>query len=660
MKPDFSGWATKAGIKCSDGRTIMPDAFKNMDGKTVPLVWQHGHDKPENVLGHAILEARPEGVYCQGFFNETPFGKQAKALVEHKDVASLSIWANGLIEKAKQVFHGTIREVSLVLSGANPGAFIDNIVIQHSDDVDEVLADTAIIYSGVDLQHSDAGVDTGGTGTKDTGSTDADPTVEDIYNSFTPEQKDVVHLLLGEAIDSRVAAHQNKKNKAELIHTTEGTEDMTGRRNLFERNGKEGGTEEHVIAHDAMKGIFEDAKSRGSLKAAVEEYALQHGIDNIDTLFPNYKDIDQTPQFLSRRMEWVAGVIDGTSKRPFSRIRSRWADITMEEARARGYIKGTMKKEEFFSVARRTTGPTTVYKKQKLDRDDIIDITDFDVVMWMKAEMRIMLEEEIARAILIGDGREVDNPDKVKDPMGANDGLGIRSILNDHELYVTHVNVQVAADNTTWNSVVEAVLLARRFYKGAGNPAFYTTNEVATRMLLAKDGFGRRLYNNKAELASALNVSSLVEVEVMETLPDVLGIIVNLSDYVIGTDKGGEVNFFDFFDIDFNQYKYLDETRLSGALVTLKSAMVVHRVAGSDVLIPEPTAPAYNASTHVLTIPTDANVDYFADGDPVDDADTITLDAGDSIVITAKPIAGKYFAEEGNQTTWTFSNPVRT
>lgn len=422
-------------------------------------------------------------------------------------------------------------------------------------------------------------------------------------------------------------------------------------RNVFEGKEKEG-DKKHELSHDAIKGIVDDAKRMGSLKEAVEAYALKHGIENIDVLFPDAKALDSTPEWIKRRTEWVKGVLDGTRHTPFSRIKTRTADLTYEDARAKGYIKGHLKKEEFFGVASRVTTPTTVYKKQGLDRDDMIDITDFDVVAWLKGEMRLMLEEEIARAILIGDGREVDDEDKVKDPAGATEGAGIRSILNDHELYVTHVNVALPATNADYNVVVEELMRARRFYKGSGTPTFYGTNQTIVEMLLSKDQLGRRRWNSTAELATALMVKEVVEVEVMDDVPDTLGIIVNLQDYSVGADRGGDISMFDDFDIDYNKYKYLIETRVSGALTKVKSAIVVHRQASGDVQV-TPPAPTFDGTT--VTIPTDANVAYFVDGVAADDGDTVTVAEGDTVVVTATPSAGHYFATN-EEDQWSFTN----
>jgi hypothetical protein len=583
MKPDFSGYATKAGLKCSDGRTIMPEAFKHMDGKKVPLVWQHGHSSPENVLGHAVLEAREDGVYAHGFFNKSKAAGHAKDLVQHDDIRNLSIYANQLVERSKQVFHGIIREVSLVLSGANPGALIDFVAIEHSDGGIEHLEDEAIIYTGLPLEHSDDEDDEndGDDQNESLGHSEDGKTVRDVYDSLNEEQKNVLHYMIGTALEAAEAEHSD--NDEENLTHEEGKEQMA---NVFEQNnGTKGGENTKSLTHDAMREIVADAVQRGSLKEAVEHYALQHGINDIELLFPDAKTIEATPEWIKRRTEWVTKVINGVRSTPFSRIKTRTADITHDEARAKGYIKGDLKKEEFFGIAQRTTEPTTIYKKQKLDRDDIVDITDFDVVAWMKGEMRLMLEEEVARAILIGDGRDVEHEDKVRDPSGAPAGPGIRSILNDHELYVHSVSVAVPDEQgADYEPFVEEIARARRFYKGTGTPTLYTTERVKTEMLLSKDNDGRRRYNTDAELASACRVKDVVSVEVMEGLDEdpqegLLGIIVNLADYAVGTDKGGEINFFDDFDIDYNQYKYLYETRLSGALTKVKSAMVLRRQA---------------------------------------------------------------------------------
>jgi len=585
-QPDFSGYATKAGLRCSDGRTIMPDAFKHQDQETVPLVWQHGHNEPANVLGYATLEHRDDGVYAYGFFNDTDQGKNARTLVQHGDIKSLSIYANQLTEKSKQVLHGFIRELSLVLSGANPGALIDNITLAHSDGEMVTLDDEAVIYTGLEIEHADDTTD----------SVDEGPTIQEVYDSMTPEQQEVVHFMVGAALEeagNTGEVSQSEENNSgttssngganfAITHSTtnlvpddnneEGNRRMT--RNVFEEQSGGKKAEEHVLSHDNLMEIVADAQKGGSLREAFEHYALQHGIEDIDVLFPDARNVTDTPEFDSRRVEWVSGVINGTKHSPFSRIKSISADITLDEARALGYVKGNLKKEEFFGVSARTTTPSTVYKKQKLDRDDIVDITDFDVVVWLKAEMRLMLDEELARAVLIGDGRDVASADKIKDPAGAAEGSGIRSILNDHDLYVAKVTVDTTG---TPIETVDAIVASMGLYKGSGSPSFYTTLPMLTTLLLARDNQGHRYWRNASELASEMGVSSIVTVEAMEGETDLVGIVVNLRDYTVGADKGGEVNFFDDFDIDYNQYTYLYETRLSGALTKIRSALVIKK-----------------------------------------------------------------------------------
>ena len=659
--PDFSGYVTKAGLKCADGRVILPNAFKHQDKTKVPLVWQHNHNDPENVLGHVILENRDDGVYGYGFFNETDQAKNAKALVQHEDIKSLSIYANSLTEKVKQVVHGVIREVSLVLSGANPGALIDNITLAHADGEMVTLDDEAVIYTGLELTHAE---EQSGSDDSDESNDDDGPSVQEVYDEMTDEQKEVVHYMVGAALED--AKETIKQDSGPAQHVADGsaenndTNDKEGTRrmsrNVFEQqNGARGEEEKHVLTHDAIKGIVEDAQRMGSLKEAVENYAIKHGIENIDILFPDAKAVTSTPEFDARRVEWVRGVINGTRHSPFSRIKSLTADLTFDEARARGYIKGNLKKEEFFGVSKRVTTPSTVYKKQQLDRDDIIDITDFDVVSWLKGEMRLMLDEELARAVLIGDGRDVADDDKIKDPAGASEGAGIRSIANDHELYAATVNVEVDTTASNQSDIIDTLLRNMRYYKGSGSPTFYTTLPTLTWLLLARDGMGRRLYRTASDLAAELGVSSIVTVEVMEDEPDVVGIIVNLKDYTIGADKGGDVAFFDDFDIDYNQYKYLLETRVSGALTKIRSAIVVrNRPTAEDLIVP--AAPTFDGTD--ITIVDTANVTYRrADTNAVVAAidSPITLASGESLKIYATADAGYYF-ETDQEDEWTFTN----
>lgn len=673
VKSDFSGYVTKANLKCSDGRTIMPEAFKHMDGMQVPLVWQHGHKDPGNVLGHAVLEVRDDGVYGYGFFNETDAGKNSKALVEHGDIKALSIFANQLVERAKSVYHGVIREVSLCLAGANPGAFIDNVTIAHADGEYETLDDAVIISFDLPLEHSDVEFDEDEVEL-------AHATVKDVYDGFTDEQKNVVNYLIGVALESAGsdgnAAHSDENgdntgdnadpDEDENLEHQEGTQ-----MNVFEKQGagaENQGELRHSVSRDDVRGIIQSMiKSGGTLRHAVEEYALAHGIENLDLLFPDAKTISSTPEFEKRRTEWVAGVLGGTNKTPFAKVKSIVADITMEEARALGYIKGNLKKEEFFSLKARETGPTTIYKKQKLDRDDVIDITDFDIVAWMKAEMRLMLEEEIARAILIGDGRPTEdpanpgnpNPDKIKDPAAATNGDGIRAILNEHELYATTVYAEVDdASASAYQGLVEEVMMGMEYYKGTGTPTFYTTRKVLTRMLLSKDTLGRRLWRTKADLASEMGVDNIVEVEVMEgeVADGLVGIIVNLSDYNIGTNRGGEVTFFDDFDIDYNQLKYLGETRLSGALVKIKSALIIRKVAAGTTLV-TPTEPTFVNSTGVVTIPTQTGTVY----KDADSGATLTAGAqtalavGDTLNVHAVPASSSYYFQDSTVDDWSFT-----
>ena len=567
MAFNFSGYATKNDLQCSDGRVIKRDAFKHNDGGKVPLVWAHQHNTPDNVLGHAILENREDGVYAYGKFNTTLSGENARALVEHGDITAMSIFANKLVQKGPEVIHGAIREVSLVHSGANPGAFIDNVVIEHSDGVKMEDTTEAVIYTDefistdeedLILNHADDDYDDG-------------ETVGDIFDTLDEKQKDVVYAMLAHALKQA----DDGKDDEDVKHSDTDKGDNIMKVNVFDK--KEDKLEEGAtLTHDNMRVIFEDAKSLGSLKEAILKHAGTYGIDDIEVLFPDAKAISNAPEFISRRMEWVQGVIAGTHHTPFSRIKSMTADITVETARAKGYVTGNLKKEEVFGLLKRVTTPTTIYKKQKLDRDDIIDIVDLDVVAWLKAEMRVMLDEELARAVLIGDGREVGDDDKISED-------NIRPIYKDADMYSHKIRL---AQGVTAVDKIEGIIRARKFYKGTGRPTLFTTSDELTEMLLAKDTQGRRLYRSEAELASDLRVDKIIEVEVMEgvTREDatvnlkLAGIIVNLKDYKLGADKGGQVSMFDDFDIDYNQYKYLLETRCSGALVKPKSAIIIEEI----------------------------------------------------------------------------------
>ena len=557
-KYDFSGWATKNNLRCSDGRTILRDAFKHNDGQTVPLVWNHQHNDPLNVLGHALLENRDSGVYAYCTFNDTEAGKNAKMLVEHGDVTALSIYANQLKQKGGNVEHGMIREVSLVLAGANPGAFIDSI-LRHG----EASEEEGVIYTGEELVLSHAEEESKEVKEEDKEVDKKEKTVQDVVDSMSEEQRNVMYALIGQALEGKNVEHSNIDN---------GGEDEM-KHNVFDNeNVKEN---KDVLTHSEEEAILRDAKRYGSLR----ESCLQHGIEHIDEagyLFPEFKNMNREPEFISRDMGWVGRVMASVHRTPFSRIKSLQADIREDEARALGYIKGKQKKEEVFTLLKRTTDPQTVYKKQKLHRDDVLDITDFDVVAFIKREMRMMLEEEIARAILIGDGRLTDSDDHISDQH-------IRSIANDHELYAIHHKV-VAKENTPEakaKAMIQESLRARKDYKGSGEPTLFCSESVLTEMLLLEDANGRVIYDSVAKLATAMRVKEIVTVPVMEGAQNndksknVLGIIVNLRDYNVGADKGGAVSMFEDFDIDYNAQKYLIETRCSGALTKPFSAIVL-------------------------------------------------------------------------------------
>ena len=557
MKYDFSGWATKNNLKCSDGRTILRDAFKHNDGQTVPLVWNHQHNDPLNVLGHALLENRESGVYAYCKFNDTEAGKNAKTLVEHGDVTALSIYANQLRQKGGNVEHGVIREVSLVLAGANPGAFIDSI-LRHGEASDE----EGVIYTGenIELAHAEEKKEE-----EKEVADNKEKTVQDVVDSMTEEQRNVMYALIGQALEGADVKHSDEYENG-------GEDEM--KHNVFEHENNQGAND--TLTHAEMEVILRDAKRYGSLK----ESCLQHGIEHIDEpgyLFPEFKNLNREPEFVGRDMGWVGKVMSGVHRTPFSRIKSLQADIREEDARALGYMKGNLKKEEVFTLLKRTTDPQTVYKKQKLHRDDVLDITDFDVVAFVKKEMRMMLEEEIARAILVGDGRLPDSDDKIMD-------THIRSIANEEALYAIHHNVKVEDKSDAEakaKAMIRESLRARKDYKGSGEPTLFCSESVLTEMLLLEDANGRVIYDSVAKLATAMRVKEIVTVPVMEgaqnlaKTKNVLGIIVNLRDYNVGADKGGQVSMFEDFDIDYNAQKYLIETRCSGALIKPFSAIVL-------------------------------------------------------------------------------------
>lgn len=663
MVADFSGYATKNDLKCSDGRTIRAGAFKHADKQRVPLVWQHMHNSPDNILGHAILEHRPDGVYAYGYFNDSPAGQNARTLVKHGDVEALSIYANNLSQRGSDVLHGDIKEVSLVLSGANPGALIDNVNIRHGDTVEQ-LDGEVVIYTGLSLEHADE--NTGEKNMADATAQD-EKTVKEVFDSMTEEQKTVVYYMIGEALesddtddtddsdedDASDSAQHSELNVDELTSNIAQDiikhmqEDPNMARNLFETAQAEttgaGASRRATLSHSQIETIVNDAQKMGSFRESLLAHADEYGITNIDYLFPDAKTVTSQPELIARRTEWVKGVVDGAKHSPFARIKSLAADLTAEEARAKGYVKGNLKKDEVIKLLKRVTTPTTVYKKQKLDRDDIVDITDFDVVAWLKWEMRFMLEEELARAILIGDGREPDDDDKI-------DEEKLRPIAWDHEMYAHPVTLPT---ETTPAGLIESVLRARKHYKGTGTPTFYTTDDVLTDMLLVKDKIQNRIYKTEAELAAALRVKEIVVVEVMEDVPDVLGIIVNIADYTIGADRGGALSMFDDFDIDYNQQKYLIETRISGALTKPKSAVVIKRSSGTTVT---PTTPAFDPETNTITVPSVTGVEYW-DVTSIDNE--VKLTAGDKVItkttdVEARPVTGYNFPHN-TDTDWTFA-----
>ena len=573
MKYDFSGWATKNGLRCSDGRTIMKDAFLHNDGQTVPLVWNHQHNDHMNILGHALLENRQEGVYAYCVFNETESGQNAKQLVEHGDVSALSIYANQLKQHGGNVLHGAIKEVSLVLAGANPGAFIDSIIRHGEESTEECIIFTGdeieLYHAEETLNHKEEEIKMADETKNQAG--ESEETVADVFETLNEKQKTVVYALIGQALEEAEADGEIQQSEIDEIKG-----DLAFmKHNLFDGDT----TGPDVLSHADMTAIITDAKRYGSLKEAV----LAHGITDIDFLFPDAKTLDGTPSFIQRDMGWVSDVMNKTHHTPFSRIKSIFANITEDDARAKGYITGALKKEEVFSLLKRTTSPTTIYKKQKLDRDDVVDITDFDVVAWLKGEMRMMLDEEIARAVLVGDGRLSSSDDKINES-------NIRPIWKDDDLYTIKQAVTVASAATAdqiAKAFIRAAIKSRKLYKGSGNPVLYTTEDVLTDCLLMEDTTGRVIYETQEKLATALRVSKIITVPVMDGLTRVdddtktrtlMGLIVNLSDYNIGADKGGAVNMFDDFDIDYNAQKYLIETRCSGAMVTPYGAIALEKI----------------------------------------------------------------------------------
>lgn len=670
-KPDASGWASKANTRCKDGRTIKSDAFAHQDGHEVPLVYMHDHEDITNVLGHAVLTNKPEGLWADLFFNDTPNGQHAKKAVIHKDIRAMSIWANELVERAKEVFHGAVKEVSLVLGGANPGALIQSVIMEHGDGTEETLNDQAIIFMGLNIEHvdSDAGEslshEDGGDG-GDAGA--SEKTAQDIYDTLDGDQKLLLHWMLGESAGAKSgtetgssAEHNDKGGKA-LQHNDAGDGNQEGapvggkkviKHNVFEKGGDGGeavgGELMHSIPMDDVKGILAHAAKVKNLDVAIQSWIdknadkLEHGVENLDILMPQARALTTMPTPDDRRREWVAKVLSGVNYVPFAALKSWSVDLTFEQARARGYITGNFKKEQFIAVAQRETRPTTFYVKQKFDRDTVLDFTNFDLIMWVKGIMRIALEEEFARAILLGDGREADDEDKINETK-------IRPIATDDPFYT----VTVTVDSDDPLDLVDTMILEREQYKGTGQPTFFTTQRWLSRALTRRNNDDVKLWKNKQELAADMDVADIVPVEIMG-LPEyahIVGVMVNLRDYAVGTDKGGETTLFDDFDIDFNLYKYLYEGRSSGALMDPWTAQVFVQEVGDAVTA---TAPTQDPETFVVTIPDVANVTY-KDGEGNVLADgPVTLEAGDVLTVTAWAADGYHLANGRRR--WTFMFP---
>jgi len=613
-KWDFSGYATRNDLKCGDGRTIRKNAFKDNDGQTVPLVWQHVHDNPDNVLGHAVLENREDGVYCYGYLNHTQRGEDMREMIANGDVSKLSIFANKLVQNGSDVIHGSIREVSLVLAGANPGAFIDNISIAHSDGTYTEIDDEAIIYSDSDIIHSDDDEDEDDENqneesedneSKDEESEEVehsddkedqkmaenDKTIQDVLDSMSEEQKNVMYYLIGAALEDQ---------GGEAEHDDLGDDEM--KKNIFDKTSEE---QNDTLSHSEIESIFQEAVNN---KASLKDTFLAHGIVNIDYLLPEAKLLNKEPQIINDDQEWVSDVMNSVHKSPMSRLKTIAADITMDEARALGYVKGKKKDEEQFGLLKREVTPQTIYKLQKFDRDDILDITDLDVVAWVKSEMRIKLKEEIARAILVGDGRANSDPHKIKEEKvipiykDVSPLVGYDSQLNGHNIssatFAYRRIIEVPSNATAADKaelLIDEAVRARVDYKGSGSPKFYTGPSRLAEMLLIKDSMGRRIYDSETSLSTAMRVRGFTEVPMFDNITrvedegeetektfELAGIIVNLADYTIGMDKGGETTLFDDFDIDYNKYTYLLETRLSGMLTKPFSAIILEFTAASS------------------------------------------------------------------------------
>ena len=671
VEPDFAGWATKNDLKCTDGRVIKSGAFKHMNKVTVPLVWMHQHKEPENVLGHATLEDRAFGVYTYGFFNESDRGQHMKKAVQHGDIVSMSIYANNLTERVsragKEVYHGDIKEVSLVLAGANPGAFIETVNLRHAGGIEEL--DEAIIYTGFELMHGDQIEMENDMGNEDPNKkeevvlehADAVATdIKEIIDSYTDEQKAAFYFVIGDAVErakaeataaAGTAEHDAITQKGEFLShlndtLKEGFEHMSnnGTSSIFEKQGEviTGGK----LSHDGFASLIGEAqKSKSTFRDTYMAHADEYGVRDIEMLFPDAKQVGD-PEVYSRRMGWVPKLLGGTKHTPFAKVKSVVFDITDDEARARGYIKGNQKKDEVVALMKRTTGPTTIYKKQKLDRDDLIDIdiTDINIVAWLKAEIRTMLEEELARAILFGDGRSTGSEDKIKDPAGANSGDGIRSVVNDADFYAIKADLPA---NVSPKDAVKGIIRQRSKWRGTGKPTLWISDAFLTDIMLEEDKFGRSLYETEQALADKLRVSEIVTVDIIDDLENLFAVLLNPVDYSIGTNKGGELTSFEDFDIDFNQHKYLMETRLSGALTKPFSAIVIRRLLGT---LATATNPSFDGVDNEITIPVATGVYYTID----DEVKTGTVIITVPTEVVAHASEGYYLAANTTRE-WTYT-----
>lgn len=681
MEPNFSGYVSKANLECTDGRVIMPGAFKHQDGIDVPLVYQHNHDDINQVLGHVVLTDKEDGLWGDVYLNDTASANTADALVKHGDLKKFSIWAKNLIERGTSVLRGDVQEVSLVLAGANSGANIanyENVLAHGGLDADDVL-----LVVGGDIQHSDADGEPKKDDDPEVNNEDG-KTVDDVLNTLSDEQRTAVNSVIGDIVEEAITEALTEDLSLSHDNIDSSMEGNNMSRNVFDQSKQNGGTAGELKHSDvtsvliAAKGSpsegirgLNEGRMIGSLRDFVRSqtgqelmHAADYGIENIEVLFPDAQALMNRPTFVDRRQDWVKVFIDGTSKSPFSRVKTTYADITADEARALGYIKGNQKVEEVFPVFKRVTGPTWIYKKQKLDRQDIIDIVDFDVVAWVKVEMRGKLDEELARAALFGDGRPTMigsemNPDKIQDPGPTNlDGNGIRAIINDNDLYAGTYSVPLPANptNTDWNVLLDTVTESQEHYMGSGNKTAFMSYRVASKLLTIRDNFGHRIYRNLSEVAGDMDVSRIVRVPT-ELMPnDILCVVLDLADYNFGTNKGGEVTLFDDFDIDFNQYKYLIETYLSGALVLPYSAQIFKSVVSTNTKV-APQKPAI--ASNVITIPTQTGVVYKRTdtGTTLSAGSTLTLNDTTlpQVEIEATPSSGYYFADNLDEhDSWTY------